>query len=283
MSETNDRAAAAPSTVPSLPQGAVAHCDLEYASADGYRLLLDLFLPNSQAPAPVVVWIHGGGWSAGDKNDSPAVYLVAEGFAVASIEYRLSGTKPFPAHIHDCKAAVRWLGANSGRYNLDGNRIGVWGASAGGHLVALLGTSGGVAELEGDVGGNLGHSSRVQAVCNVCGVSDVTALAQAWRDTKWMPYMDAFLGGPIEQFAHKAVAASPLAYSLKGAPPFFIVHGDQDDIVPVDQSIQLHAALQKAGVDSTLEIIQGAGHGGLGSPRMADRISDFFKRTLVGR
>ena len=198
-----------------------AHCNVEYASVDGHRLLLDLFLPNAPAPTPVVVWVHGGGWREGDKKDCPAIFLTAYGFAAASIEYRLSDAKPFPAQIHDCKAAIRWLRANSGRHNLDGDHIGAWGCSAGGHLVALLGTSADNAELEGEVGGNLKYSSRVQAVCNTCGVSDVFDLAEAWRPTRYTPYLDTFLGGPIEQFKDKAAAASPLTHIARGAPPFF--------------------------------------------------------------
>jgi len=127
-------------------------------------------------PLPVILWIHGGGWSKGRKEQhSPAISFLNDGYAVASIEYRLSGEAPFPAQIVDCKAAVRWLRANAAKYNLDADRIGAWGHSAGGHLAALLGTSGGVPELEGN-GDNMSYSSHVQAVCDVSGPADFVRL-----------------------------------------------------------------------------------------------------------
>jgi len=137
--------------------------DLVYKRIDGRALGLDLYSPSKPAgPLPVIIWLHGGGWSRGRKEGhSPAVTLVDDGYAVASVDYRLTGIAPFPAQIEVCKAAVRWLRANASKYNLDPDRIGVWGFSAGAHLAALLGTSGGVKELEGD-GDNVSYSSRVQ-------------------------------------------------------------------------------------------------------------------------
>jgi len=264
-----------------LPEGVTAHREVEYARVDGHRLLLDLFLPRAPGPAPVVVWVHGGGWRVGNKEACPALYLAAAGFAIASIEYRLSDTQPFPAQIHDCKAAIRWLRAHADQYKLDGAHIGAYGCSAGGHLVALLGVSDDNAHLEGDVGGNLKFSSGVQAVCNCCGVSDLFDLAEAWRSTEYAPYLDAFLGGPIEEFKDKAAAASPLTHIAPDAPPFYSLHGDKDECVPVQQSVRLDEALRQAGADSTLEIIQGAGHG-FGSPQIESDIRDFFQRTLMG-
>ena len=127
--------------------------DLEYARVGEKSLLLDLYLPpEGESPWPVIVWIHGGAWRTGNRADPPALFLVERGYAVASISYRLSREAIFPAQIHDCKAAIRWLRARAGEYDLDPARIGVWGASAGGHLAALLGTSGGVERLEGTVG-----------------------------------------------------------------------------------------------------------------------------------
>src|SRR5882724_12604171 len=153
--------------------------DVEYARVGNRPLLLDLYLRDaSTEPAPVVVWIHGGGWSAGDKFPTPAARLVAAGYAVASIEYRLTGEAKFPAQIHDCKAAIRWLRASARKYNLDAAHIGVWGHSSGGHLVSLLGTSGDVKELEG-AEGNTDQSSRVQAVCDFCGPSDFAAFFES--------------------------------------------------------------------------------------------------------
>jgi acetyl esterase/lipase len=157
-----------PSTqAPPVP-GVRALRNVEYARVDGNRpLYLDLYLPEKPAaPTPLVVWIHGGGWVGGSKNNCPPLSMVSKGFAAASVEYRFADVAPFPAQIHDCKGAIRFLRANAAKYNLDPNRIGAWGASAGGHLVALLGTGVAVKELDGNVGGNLEYSSRVQAVCD---------------------------------------------------------------------------------------------------------------------
>ncbi len=150
--------------------------DLVYERINGTVLTLDLYCPKKVSGSlPVIVWIHGNGWSRGRKERCPAVTLVQDGYAAASIDYRLTTTAPFPAQIEDCKAAVRWLRANASTYHLDPDHIGVWGHSAGGHLAALLGTSGGVRELEG-TGDNMSYSSRVQAVCDVSGPSDLVRL-----------------------------------------------------------------------------------------------------------
>ena len=147
--------------------------DLVYKRVDGHNLQLDIYSPKSIShPLPVVLWIHGHRWSYGSKEQRPPVNLMAQGYIVVSLDYRLSGEAPFPAAIEDCKAAVRWLRANATTYHIDPDHIGAWGHSAGGHLAALLGTSGGVAELEG-AGDNSTFSSRVQAVCDMSGPSDI--------------------------------------------------------------------------------------------------------------
>ncbi len=229
--------------------------NLEYARVVDKPLLLDLHRPAvSDKPLPVVIWIHGGGWRAGSKDRCPARFLVNHGFAVASVNYRLTKEAIFPAQIHDCKAAVRWLRANAGKYGLDPKRIGAWGSSAGGHLAALLGTSGGVADLEG----NLGHadrSSRVQAVVDFCGPADFLA----WK-VKRSPEM-ALFGGTIEEKKELARAASPALHASEDDPPFFIVHGRKDRTVPVRQSQLLDTALKKAKGNSTPLILDDLGHG----------------------
>src|SRR5881396_2302714 len=209
--------------------------DLVYKRINGRALTLNLYCPQkASSPLPVILWIHGGGWSKGRKEQhSPAISFLNDGYAVASIEYRLSGEAPFPAQIEDCKAAVRWLRANAAKYNLDADRIGVWGMSAGGHLAALLGTSGGVPELEGS-GDNMQYSSRVQAVCDVAGPADLPALTNL--GPKRMFAIEGLLGGPLEKDKAKAIAASPIHYVSKDDPPFLIVHGEADRVVPVEQS-----------------------------------------------
>ena len=158
-----------------MPDGVKAHRDLVYVGNGHERHKLDLFVPEkADGPLPLIIWVHGGGWQNGSKDGCPPLRdgYTERGYAVASINYRLSGHAVFPAQIEDCKAAIRWLRAHAKEYNLDPQRFGVWGSSAGGHLVALIGTSGDVKEF--DVGANLDQSSRVQAVCDYYGPTDFT-------------------------------------------------------------------------------------------------------------
>ncbi len=259
--------------------------DLEYARADGRKLLLDLYLPErASGPRPLVVWIHGGGWSAGSKEGGRwrASQLTPKGYAVASIGYRLSGEAKFPAQIHDCKAAVRFLRANAEKYGIDPNRIVAWGSSAGGHLAALLGTSGGVEELEGDLG-NPDQSSCVQAVCDFFGPTDFTKMndfpSAIDHDAARSPE-SKLIGGPIQQNKDKVAKANPITYVGKDDPPFLIVHGDQDRAVPYNQSELLHEALKKAGIETTLHRVKGGGHGRGFGPRVDAKVSAFFDKHL---
>jgi len=250
-----------------MPDGVKHLSDLEYAKIDGRSLTLDLYLPEkTSGKLPVVVWVHGGGWQSGNKNSTPAVYLTAHGYAVASISYRLSGVAKFPTQIQDCKAAVRWLRANAEKYNLDPARFGAWGASAGGHLVALLGATKNIAEFE-NAHGNREYDSHIQAVVDFYGPTDFLQMdAHAPADSRIIH--DApdspesrLIGAPIQENKDKVQKANPITYITKNAPPFLIVHGDKDPAVPLHQSQLLHAALTKAGVSSNLWIIPGAGHG----------------------
>src|SRR5262249_12628746 len=148
----------------------VIHRDLPYVTGGHQRQTLDLYLPSAEQPVPLIIWIHGGAWRVGSKEDDLPLDYLAQGCAVASINYRLSQHALFPAQIEDCKAAVRWLRANATRFKLDPQRFGAWGPSAGGHLAALLGTTGAVRAFE--VGANLVVSSRVQAVVDYFGPTD---------------------------------------------------------------------------------------------------------------
>jgi acetyl esterase/lipase len=266
-----------------LPEGAKVLRDLAYVKDGHERQRLDLYLPAKAAgPLPVVVWVHGGAWLAGGKDRCPAVPLVGKGYAVASVNYRLSQHARFPAQIEDCKAAVRWLRAHAREYNLDAEHIGVWGASAGGHLVALLGTTGGVKELEGK-GGNLDRSSRVQAVVDLFGPTDFLRMGGG-HDKPDSPE-SRLIGGAIQQNKDKAARANPITYVKKDAPPFLILHGDRDRTVPLGQSELLAEALRKAGVEVTFRPIEGAGHGGreFDSPANRKLIEDFFDKHLRKR
>ncbi len=257
--------------------------DLEYAPGSAARKL-DLYLPKKQAERlPLIVWIHGGAWRGGDKFPCPAVEFALDGYAVASINYRLSQEAKFPAQIEDCKAAIRWLRAHAKDYHLDPDHIGVWGASAGGHLSALLGTTGDVKELEGK-DGNLEYSSRVQAVCDWFGPTDFLKMhdapSQINHDAPAAPEAQ-LIGGPVQENTQKAAATNPITYITKDDPPFLIMHGDRDPLVPLNQSELLQAALQKAGVETTLYVVRGGGHGtGFGTDEIFKMIGDFFARHL---
>ena len=156
-----------------LLQNTLVKKNMIYASVEGTDLKLDLFIPEkAEGPMPLVVWIHGGGWRSGSKENCRALGLTEYGFAVASINYRLTDVAMFPAQIHDCKAAIRFLRANAKQHRIDPNRIGVWGSSAGAHLAALMGVTNGNKEVEGNIGKYTQTSSDVQAVCDWCGPTD---------------------------------------------------------------------------------------------------------------
>ncbi|MHC4341460.1 MAG: alpha/beta hydrolase fold domain-containing protein [Planctomycetota bacterium] len=250
---------------PAESDGPQIHRGLVFSKPGGVELKLDLYLPRrARTPRPLVVWIHGGGWRKGSRTRCPAAFLTQEGFAVASVDYRLAPAARFPAQIHDCKAAIRWLRANAERYGIDRKHIGAWGSSAGGHLAALLGTSGGT--LEGE-GGHTEESSRVQAVVDFCGPADLRLLLRGAA-------VSALLGDK-----KKAVAASPVVHVSRDDPPFFIVHGAKDPLVPVRQARLLHAALRKQGVNSYLHVIEEAGHS-LHDPSTHSLAQLFFERNL---
>jgi acetyl esterase/lipase len=261
--------------------------DLEYARLGNKRLLLDLYVPAGAGPFPLIVWVHGGAWLGGDKDDTPAIRQVNRGYAVASINYRLSFEAKFPAQIEDCKAAVRWLRANAAPYKLDPNRIGAWGSSAGGHLVALLGTSGEVSDLEGNLG-NQGFSSRVQAVVDWYGPTDLLKMNEQKlacdlvnHDAVFSPE-SLLIGCAIQTCADQTNRANPIAYITPDDPPFLIVHGTNDCLVSPQQSQILHNALNAASLNSTLFYIQGAGHGGdaFDRPEIQTLVDNFLDSKL---
>jgi acetyl esterase/lipase len=266
-----------------LPEGATFHRDLAYVTDGHERQKLDLYLPASEEPTPLIVWVHGGAWLGGSKDRTPAARIVDDGYAVASINYRLSQHAIFPAQIEDCKAAVRWLRAHAAEYNLDADKFAAWGASAGGHLAALLGTTGGIEKF--DVGENLGVSSRVQAVVDEYGPTDFLQM-DAHRLPDGMKHGGAnspegrLVGGAIEENKEKVAAANPIAYVDAGDAPMLIVHGDKDPLVPHYQSVLLEAALKEAGVPVTFYTVEGGGHGGFKDPQVPLLITEFLERQL---
>ena len=254
--------------------------EIPYATHGGQTLHLNLYLPEpSETPIPVVVWLPGGGWSS-CGNGPDAAFLTEAGFAVASVRYRLSQEAPAPANIQDCKAAVRWVRANAAGYNFDFGHIGVFGASAGGHLAALLGMSDGVAEFL--TSEYPGMPNGVQAICDFCGPTDLGQMAVPANRTGYPLLYDVtcqYLGGPVEERLELARLVSPLSYVSAGIPPILIIHGDADDVVFVSESTALHVALTDAGADSSLVVLPGAGHGwdwNITNPM----VTEFFSRTL---
>ncbi len=252
--------------------------DLAYA--DGERLL-DLYLPQRGGPAPVAVWLHGGSWVTGDKRPVPAVLLGLRdrGFAVAAVNYRLTGVSSHPAQLHDVKGAVRWLRAHADEYGLDPARVYLVGFSAGGHLASLAGLTGGDAALEGDVGGNLDRSSAVDGVVVYAGPSDLPRLAGDCAGCQGSAQFVA-LGCSFLLCGDSGAAASPLMYAKAGAPPFLILHGDADRVVPVEQARLLDAALRQSGVRSRLVVVEGGQHGLLGGS--TDAATQEFLLGLAG-
>lgn len=209
--------------------------------------------------------------------------FVQKGYAVASVQYRLTDKAPYPAQIEDCKAAVRWLRAHADQYNLDVNRFAAWGESAGGHLVALLATTGDTKEF--DKGDHLDQSSAVQAVCDYYGPTSFVGAASMANDenaSKPDSVLYKLFGGPLSEKQDIAAKASPVTFVSKGDAPVLIVHGTKDGLVPLRQSIVFHELLQKAGVDSVYHPIEGANHGGaeFATPEIVTMIDGFFKKHL---
>ncbi len=259
--------------------------DIEYARVGELSLKLDVYVPdNAATPLPLLVWLHGGGWSEGSKTLCPGLFFSGRGYVVASIDYRLTGVAPFPAQIEDCRAALRWLRANASKYHIDPQHIGVWGASAGGHLAALMGTA--TDQKEWDVvGTHTDQPIRVQAVCDFFGPTDITRFDPGHRETQARSDIGRLLGGALADKQAEARAASPVTYVSADDPPFLIIHGDQDQVVPPDQSERLYEALKKAGVDVTIIRLKNWGHGfsplGDPSPRaLYLKVCDFFEKHL---
>jgi acetyl esterase/lipase len=268
-----------------LPAGTASYRDLAYVANGHVRQKLDLYVPKSNAQVPLIIFIHGGGFTRGDKGDQNPSQFLSEGYAFATLNYRLSQDAIFPAQIEDCKAAVRWLRSNADKYKLDPDRFGAWGTSAGGHLVAMLGTMGETTIF--DVGENLDVSSRVQAVADWFGPTDFLQM-DAHRVPDGMGH-DApgspesrLIGGPLQRNKDKAARANPITYITPNAPPFLIAHGDADRLVPYHQSVLLEAALKKAGATVTFYTVKGGGHGFRDATAEKMR-KEFFARYLKAK
>ena len=261
--------------------------ELEYARVGDQVLRLDLYLPAANGtPAPLVVWVHGGAWSRGSRSEHPLAPLVARGWAVASVDYRLTPVAPFPANVHDLKAAVRFLRARHAEHGFAPERIAIAGASAGAHLAALVGVTNGHRELEGEVGEHRDQSSAVQAIVSFYGASNLeTILAQStpYGLGVRIPALQLLLRGqPADQPA-LARLASPVAHVGPGDPPLLLLHGDQDPQMPVAQSLELLGAYERAGLPVRFVPLHGAKHGGrefYDEPRLA-LVREFLARAGI--
>lgn len=256
--------------------------NLPYVNRDGEPLCLDLHLPDqSSGLLPVILGVPGGGWANCAKEGVPT-FLVDHGFAMACINYRVSTRAMAPANILDCKAAVRWLRTHAAQYGLDPKRIGAYGISAGGHLVALLGASNNARELDDNTSAPRSPGSAVTAVCAVCGPTDLTRIGIPDIRNKFPVLYDVtaqYLGGPVGERTELARRVSPLTYVSRQCPPMLLIHGTADNVVPVEETTIFHAALQRAGADSAMILVEGIGHDGMVT-QTGDATVAFFRRTL---
>lgn len=237
--------------------------DLAFAKPGGVELLLDLHLPEGVKNPPLVMAIHGGGWKGGNRKNSKLTWLAKHGYAVASIEYRMSHEAVFPAQIHDCKGALRWLRAHQDEYGYDASKVVVVGQSAGGHLACLMGTSSGIESLEGTTAGCPDQSSAVQGVINYFGPVDFILRAESQPKITDQPggLVYQLLGGSVSANPELARMASPVTYCDPGDPPILILHGDQDKQVLPDQSERLLEVCRANKLEAHLHIEPGKGHG----------------------
>ena len=266
-----------------VPEGITAHRDIAYVTDGHERQKLDLYVPDTGENLPLIIWVHGGAWLGGNKTYYVPMAFLKSGYAGASINYRLSQHAIFPAQIEDVKAAVRWLRANAETYRLDPNRFAAWGSSAGGHLVAMLGTTGDVEAFE--VGENLEVSSQVQAVVDYYGPTDFLQMdAHRLPDGLVHDAPDSpeskLVGGPIQEHKDRVAKANPITYVSEDDSPFLIIHGDQDKLVPYHQSVLLKDALEKAGVPVTFYKVEGGGHGWFRDPKVPELTKAFLEQHL---
>lgn len=278
--------------------------DINYvdASAAGPEHFLDIYLPTAgDGPFPVVIYIHGCAWSSNNikaAGSGVAALLGPEGIATVAINHRGTVTNPgaiFPAQLHDAKAAVRYVRATAAEHNLDPDRIMVFGGSSGGHLAALLGTTGGLHEwaagsvtmdLEGDLGPYTGTSSRVLAVCEGAGPTDFLELNSCPEMPSYTDHdapdspASRLIGGPIQEHPDECALANPITYIDQTDPPFAIFHGDQDAQVPWCQSRLLYNALRTARVPVTFTLVRGATHNLNASQETVNQVISFIKDML---
>jgi len=276
---------------PDVPAGTLAIRYIEFVATPTGPLSLDIYRPQerSREALPVVLFTFGGGWMVGDRNQFQRfglMRLVDHGYALVTSDYRYSTDAIFPAQIHDVKAAIRWIRANSADQGLDPNRIAILGSSAGGHLAALAGTSGDVADWTPD---ERALSTSVQAAVDFFGPTDLMVYESQHRadglgnsDRLW--FLDFLVGGPVADHPELVQMLNPIRYVDPNDPPFLIIHGDQDPVVPFGQSEMLFAALRDADVDVTLRRVEGGDHGKskyFRSDALFEEVVAFLDRSLA--
>lgn len=269
-----------------IATGQEKQTDIEYGRAGEHALLLDLYLPTGVENPQLIVWVHGGAWRSGSKDSMPLTSLVNEyGYAIASVDYRLSPVARFPAQVHDIKAAIRFLRAKADHFGYRADKIVIAGNSAGGHLAALVGVSNGHAELEGDAGDFDDESSDVNAIVSYYGMSNFhTILKQSTPHGLSVrePALTLLLGGLPDQKPALATLASATTHVGPGDPPLLLIHGDQDPQAPINQSHELHGLYQSQQLLVDFHVIHGAAHGGeeFYDAERTKLVADFLKVAL---
>lgn len=268
----------------SLAGSAKTISGITFATVDGTELKLDLYLPDVK-PEGLIVWVHGGAWRGGSRANPDLKAMIARGWTVASVDYRLSTVARFPAQVHDIKAAIRFLRAHAPVYGYPPNRFAVAGSSAGGHLAALVGVTNGVVELECAVGTDIGTSSDVQAIIDLYGASNLTTILEQSTPhglSVRVPALELLLGGQPDAVPELARLASPVFHVDRSDPPLLLQHGDQDPQMPVNQALELLGAYEAAGLAVEFKVMHGSAHGGAAftSEENLARIDAFLQRHL---
>ncbi len=257
--------------------------DLVFATVEGLDLQLNLYLPMDTPRPPLVMSIHGGGWRKGTHRSGPT-WLIPHGFAVASIAYRLSQQAIFPAQLHDCQAALRWLRARADQFGYDVTRVALFGGSAGGYLATLLGASAHVDALRGQVGGDFAQPLHVDAVVDFYGPTDFLLRARTQPQNANTPGSSThgLLGGTVAEKPELARLASVTTHVTPAAPPLLVLHGDADQTVFLNQSQELVARYHAAGVEATLIVVPGGRHGSphYAQPQYRQAVVAFLARHL---
>ena len=279
---------------PDAPEGVVAHRDIVFSTTPERKLCLDVYLPEDQGeqPLPVILFLFGGGWEMGNRHQFIRYGLEdypLEGFAVVTVDYRYLQEAIFPAQFQDVVSAIHWIRDSAKEYDFDVGRVGVIGPSAGGHLSALAGTVNRTGEFAGNE--DVSRSSNVQAVVDYYGPTDflqvdahLTLGEKLWSDPD--STVSRLLGAPIKTVPESVQMANPIAYIDGSEPPFLILHGEEDDVVPLQQSKILHQALVAAGVESEFVVVKGGAHGYGGdffTEMPAQKVLAFFQRHLQGK